>query len=346
MIRRRILYVTLVLLAPLTGCHRDTVVAPLPAAQVQMSRLHEGTMWHLSNDGVLYREVQNGKGWVYHDTVYDVKEVAAAYELKGDTTFRVAPDRDQKYAVLRNFQENFDDLPIGQSGLVKLIGPERAVWGSITLQSPQAPEVKDYVQLRNKLVRGETDFLDARIEVSQEQRVSGKKSLRCEAPPRTSSMITCKASLSSPLVYFKQDDDFWFEAYYYVAGALPLTLADLESEFVREHAGIRLRFYEGNQLGVELKALSKPQYRQKSGTAIEFPRDRWVKVKLHLSLKMSDGLIEVWQDDVKIVETKGDTLPFPSAIYNSLEIGASAYSELSGVSVVYVDDIRVSDVAF
>jgi hypothetical protein len=335
------------LLLCLAGCHQDTVVAPLPAEQVQLSRQHDGTMWHLSNDGRLYREVQGGKGWVYHDTIFDAKEVSAAYEVQDETTYRVSPDdQSQKYRVLRNFQENFDDLPTGMKGLMNLVGTEREIWGSITLQSPRAPEVKDYVSLRNQLISGSGDFLDARIEVSDEQHRSENQSLRCEAPPRTSSMITCKASLSSPLVYFKQDDDFWFEAYYYVAGALPLTLADLESEFVREHAGIRLRFYEGNQLGVELKALSKPQYRQKSGTAIEFPRARWVKVKLHLSLKMSDGLIEVWQDDVKIVETKGDTLPFPSAIYNSLEIGASAYSELSGVSVVYVDDIRVSDVAF
>lgn len=51
-------------------------------------------------------------------------------------------------------------------------------------------------------------------------------------------MICCKSSLSSPLVYFRKGDDFWFRAFFFAEGSLPTTIMDLECEWIKLHAGI------------------------------------------------------------------------------------------------------------
>lgn len=328
------------------GCSREEHRPALSEKDLQFSVEQDGAKLHLGRDGVLYRESEDPAQWIVVESVYDPKEFHNSYTTIENKVFRIAPDSEKRFEVLREFQENFDDLSVGSGSLKELVSENRLRWGSFTLQSPGAPTVGEYVELRKQLLTSERDFIDARIEVSAAQKRSGEKSLRCEVPPRTSDMITCKSSLSTPLVYFKDGDDFWYEAYYFVEGAFPLTLADLECEFVKNHPGIRLRFYENNQLGVELKALDKPQYKQTTDKPLLFPSNQWVKVRAHFRLSAFEGAVEVWQDDQKIIDTAGSTLPFPEAIYNSLEVGASAYSETEGKSVVYVDDIRVSDHPF
>lgn len=121
-----------------------------------------------------------------------------------------------------------------------------------------------------------------------------------------------------------------------------MTLIDLESEFVQEHPGIRLRIFDDGALGVELKALSKPQYRQAPEKRIAFPKDQWVCVRVHFHLSPTDGKMEIWQDGVKVLDKAGTTLPFRSAIYNSLEIGISAHGNPEDSCTLFVDDIRCS----
>ncbi len=52
--------------------------------------------------------------------------------------------------------------------------------------------------------------------------------------------------------------------------------------------------------------------------------------------------MEVWQDNQKVLDRTGITLPFRSAIYNSLEIGISAHSNPDQKCVLFVDDLRCS----
>ncbi len=58
------------------------------------------------------------------------------------------------------------------------------------------------------------------------------------------------------------------------------------------------------------------------------------------------GTIEIYQDGKRVLNSRGPTLPFATAIYNSLEVGISAYSEEQGTSVIYIDDLRVSTAPF
>ncbi len=62
----------------------------------------------------------------------------------------------------------------------------------------------------------------------------------------------------------------WYRASYYAEGARPLTLMDLECEWIEQHGGIRLYIDEGGLLQAELKALDKPKFKQSPKTAIRF----------------------------------------------------------------------------
>ncbi len=331
------------LLAQCVGCGPGPTISPMPDSQVEVTRRMDGEEFKLASDGNVYRMVDGGKRWSFHAVAYDPVAMANAFVVEGDEVIRVSPDSDKRYRVLRNFTETFEGLGEGVSGLRNLVEETRQRWGSFTLQSSATPTVEQYVELRQKIIAGESDFLDAVVAPTNEQAHSGESSLKCVADVKSGDMITTKSSLSSPLLYFKSGDDFWFEAYYFVQGALPMTLVDLECEFAEQHPGIRLCIFESGQLGVELKALDKPKYRQRAGSQVKFPTERWVRVKAHFGLSITDGVVEVWQEDAKIVNEKGTTLPFRSAIYSSLEVGISAHSFGDRPCTLYVDDVRVSD---
>ena len=75
-----------------------------------------------------------------------------------------------------------------------------------------------------------------------------------------------------------------------------------------------------------------------------FPTGRWVQLRAHLVLTEQDnGVIELWQDGQKIIDTRGKTLVLAHAIYNSIEIGISAYNEQGKTATLYVDDFCISD---
>ena len=331
-----------VLVLSFAGCNREATVTPLSAAHIEVTAHQDGMTFHLADDGNVYREVDGGQAWVYHDTVYDPKTLAEAYRTEDEKVFRYDPETNRQFAVRHAFSESFEDLEPGIEGLKALLGESRELWGSITLQSPKAPEVSDYVGLRTKILKGESSFLDARLEPVDERASSGRMSLRCEAPPRTSKMVTCKSSLLTPLIGFKQGEDFWFEADYWFEEGLPLTIADLECEFVSQHPGIRIRLYDDGALGTELKALHKPQYRQPEDRRTLVPKRQWVTIRVHIHLSTTDGRIEIWQDGKQVLDSEGPTFPFRSAVYSSLEVGITAYSEEQGRCVLFVDQIKVA----
>ncbi len=77
-------------------------------------------------------------------------------------------------------------------------------WSSLTLQSPSAPDVPQYVELRRKIIHEGYDFIDNRIELSGEQEHSSRQSLRFYSVAPSLSMVTSKASISTESVFFKR----------------------------------------------------------------------------------------------------------------------------------------------
>ena len=143
------------------------------------------------------------------------------------------------------------------------------------------------------------------------------------------------------MICFAKGDDLWFSCWYYAAKGMPFTIVDIENSFFKSAPGPRVIINNGKYVEVELKWADKPKYIQKRGQEIVFPRKKWVNIKVHLMLSdTEDGIIEVWQDGTKIINTKGRTLPTQNSILNRLEVGISASSQNA---VLYVDDMSISD---
>ncbi len=333
--------VSLVVLCLFLGCSEPATTKPVPADEIEFSTSIDGTTWHLGRDGNLYREL-NASAWTLENKVFDPDEIRNSYVTENEVTYRISPDDGRRFATRNEIQESFEDLDEGITGLKQLLDEKRLLWGALTLQSGKTPEVADYVELRRAKLAGERDFADCRVEPSRVQVHGGESSVRFSVPARPDDLITCKASISCPLVYFRNGDDFWFEAAFYIEDSLPMTLVDLETEFVSEHPGIRLRLYPPGTLGAELKALNKPQFRQPNDQAVQFPLNQWVVVKVHYHLSPTDGRIEIWQDGIQVLDSIGPTLPYPSAIYNSLEVGISSHHDSEHGSIVYIDDLKIS----
>jgi len=260
------------------------------------------------------------------------------FELESGVIYRKDSETGQRYSVLRHFGDGFENV----TTINDLIGVERG-WTNFTLQSPEAPTVADYTKLAHQILIGEGDFLDNRVEPSTEQAHSGQQSLRTLAVAPEHSSI-CKASLHSTLLYFVKGDHVWFSAWYYFEKVGEFnTLMDLESTFVRNHPGMRIRLNQG-YLDIELaKWVPNPMYRQPKENRIPFPLGQWVHLEAHFLLSdLENGIVQLWQDDELIIDVRGKTLPFAAAVYDDLEIGLSSHSFGPDAAILYVDDLIIS----
>jgi hypothetical protein len=69
-----------------------------------------------------------------------------------------------------------------------------------------------------------------------------------------------------------------------------------------------------------------------------------VRLRVHLFLsEKSDGVMEVWQDDTKVIDAHGQTLPTAKTIYDRLEVGLTANGSTEHAHTLYVDDVSISN---
>lgn len=299
--------------------------APAPrAAEITIG----GVPYRISKGDAFRRE---GNAWVLATHLYDPDFYAKNYVEKEGRIFRQAEGR--LWEVGRTFRAGFEDA----NSVRDLIG-ERHRWTAFTLQSPRAPTVKDYVALRRAILGGEGDFLDNRLEVGT---FEGRRALKCTSVAKSGPMVCCKSSISTELVHFVKGDDLWYAASYYFAEGMPLSIVDFESSWIDQHPGPRVFIDDGGCAYVELKWADKPKYRQPSEARVPLPRRTWVRLKVHLKLSdAEDGVIEFWQDGVRLIRARGRTLPLADAVLNSLEVGISANAS---AATLYVHDVVLSD---
>jgi hypothetical protein len=328
--------------------NQSSEIDPYDSRRIVKEIMFEGNRHVLTDDGNVFRVVAESSRWTWVDKVFDALEIQRDYQLEQGIQYRVDSDTGNRFATVQEINEGFEALPDHENGLRGLIGIERK-WSEFTLQSSRAPEVSDYVALRTRILKGDGRFLDARVEPSSEEAHSGLTSLRCFCPAKTQGMICSKASLGSGLVYFVASDDLWYEAWYLVrSDSFPFTLVDFEVSHVKSSPGIRLMLFgEGEvEVGMELKSIEKRTYRQPEHSRVAFPKNRWVKITCHIRLDDENGIVQVSQDDQIVVEATGPTLPFSKAIVNSLEVGISAHTRDDQPSLLFVDDLRLSNRPF
>ena len=307
---------------------------PPPGAKPDLELTEGGETYRLYGPRA-YRV--KGDALIPFKQIYDPDFFEKNYAVEGGRISRRGDDG-RLYQVGRRFASGFE----GVEGVRELVGPTHG-WTSLTLQSPKAPTVADYVQLRKRLLNGQGDFLDNRLEVDRTVVHGGKAALRAYCLPPSRGMICAKASIDTELIHFVRGDDFWFSGWYRIEEGRPFTLMDLESTWIEEHPGMRICLDDDRRLYFELKWPPKPKYRQTGPEAASFPLKQWVHVEAHFKLsEKADGIAQLWQDGRKIIDARGQTLPLPVAIYNSLEIGISAHVA-DRPAVVFVDDVAVSD---
>lgn len=314
-------------------------IEPRPESEVEMTLTDSGATYKLYKGDLYQVNSWSGK-WEFVKQYYDPDFYAKNYVERDGRIFRKG-DKDELVPVKKSFTDDFE----GSAKLVDLIGIKRG-WTTCELQSPKAPTVKDYVRLRNRILKGESDFLDNRIEPSGEMVHGGKTALKTVSVPPSRTMVTAKSSLSTELLHFVKGDDVWMSIWCHVPmdSGMPFTVLDLETTWIAEHPGMRIVITDGKYAALQLKAAGHAYYRQEKGKEVSFPKGQWVNLKVHLKLtEKDDGVIEMWQDGQQILDTHGQTLVLARAIYNSFEIGISAYNEQGKSTTLYVDDVSISD---
>lgn len=299
------------------------------------------------NSGNNIKIYSNGEAWILNDETcsfvanyFDPLYIDKNY-LITDSVVYIRTDGGELFKTRNTFLENFETSNSFLDLLATSTADTGKFWTSFVLQSPLAPTVSDYVALRTCILNGTCDFLDNRIELIEDPENAANHILQFTAVAPSANMVTSKCSFESALPYFPQNSDLWFEAKFNVRNNRPFSLVDFENNFFEESPGPRIVF-RNNCLAVENKFGSKINYIQDN--PLEFPIQSWVTVKIHLKFSSaSNGLIQLWQNGNLIINKAGITLPLPNSIQNSLELGISATSTNS---VLWLDDIRISDLEF
>jgi hypothetical protein len=317
-------------------------VIPPNESEVELTVVEKGITYKLYRAALWRVNPRSGK-WVFIEQLYDPDFYAKNYVKRDGVIYRKAA-KGELFPVKRRFSDDFENAKT----LHDLIGLQRR-WTEFVLQSPKAPSVSDYVRLRKRILSGQSGFLDNHVELSSEVVHSGKNALKCysEAPARD--MICAKTFISAELLHFVKGDDVWLSGWFYVpeGSAMPFTVMDLKTTFIKQYPGMRIVIADGKYACYQLKSANHPYYRQPRGKEVSFPVTRWVHLKAHLKLsEKDDGVIELWQNGTKIVDARGQTLPLASSVYNYLEVGITAHSTRPQPATLYVDDVFVSDQPF
>ncbi|MFZ4764770.1 MAG: heparin lyase I family protein [Roseimicrobium sp.] len=176
---------------------------------------------------------------------------------------------------------------------------------------------------------------------------SGRQALKCFASVKRND-VTSKADVLREQLHFIKGDHVWSECWFLLKGgtsAENVFLWDLESSIKWQSPGRRVYLEQGDVIASDLgKWFSSSVFRQPPDRALRFPLDRWVRLRVHLFLsEESDGLMEVWQDDTKVIDAHGQTLPTAKTIYDRLEVGLTANGSTEHAHTLYVDDVSISN---
>lgn len=315
------------------------VIDPPGESEVELTVVEKGVTYKLYRAALWRVNSRSGK-WEFVEQIYDPDFYAKNYVKRDGVIYRKAA-KGELLPVRRRFSEDFENAKT----IRDLIGPQRG-WTEFALWSPKAPTVKDYVQLRQRILSGQSDFLDNRLEITSEVVHSGKSALKAysEAPVRD--MVCAKAYVATELLHFVKGDDVWLSGWFYVpeGSEMPFSVMDLKTTLIKQYPGMRITISGGKYACYQLKSGNHPYYSQPRGKEVPFPVAKWVHLKAHLKLSdKDDGVIELWQDGTKIVDARGQTLPLANSVYNYVEVGITAHSTCPHPVTLYVDDVSLSD---
>ncbi len=185
------------------------------------------------------------------------------------------------------------------------------------------------------------------VEITTEVAHSGRQSLKCFASAKRGN-VTSKADVERGGLPFGKSDHVWSQGWFLLRGGASgeqVFLWDLETSRKWQSPGRRIYLQTGDVLASDLgKWFFAPKFRQPHDRGVPFPQDRWVRLRMHLFLsEKSDGTMEVWQDETKILDARGQTLPTAKTIYDRLQVGLTANGSTKHEHTLYVDDVVISN---
>lgn len=258
-----------------------------------------------------------------------------------DSGIYVQTDEGDLFPITNTFFDDMESYTDLVSMMATSVEDTDKNWNSFTLQSPLAPTIEEYVDLRTCILTGGCDFLDNRVDIVTDPVNAANKVMQCTAVAPSADMVTSKSSIDRTFNYFNQGMDLYFEMRCYIASGMPYSLVDFENDGFDQSPGPRVVIMD-NSLVIENKFGDKKMYY--SDLDIDIPSDAWFTVKVHFRFSnQSDGIIELWQDGNLLISTNGINLPLATSVQNSLEVGVSA-TDIG--AVLLVDDVRLSPTAF
>lgn len=263
--------------------------------------------------------------------------------------------------VTNEFSEDFEDIYSTQ----ELFPDDFSRWHQITLQNNelkilQKPVKNCFINWFECVTTPEKNHL----EITNEKSRRGDQSLKLTAKPTKLSFgQNSSLAIRRHLFDFGEGDDVYFSGWFYLENDLPvgssrftkgLAFAGLRSESVswryRTEPGRFLLFSHNNNIASDLLFwLPKPEiYEQAILEEVSVPFNRWVNIRFHLKLSNSKelGLVQVWQDNKKILYKKGQTLPESGTTYSILELGITKHEDPRNSQTIYLDEIEISDEPF
>jgi hypothetical protein len=255
----------------------------------------------------------------------------------------IRTDDGQLFPTRNRFQDDFEGYSDFLDVFATSILDTSKFWVTFTAQSPDNPEIADYVDLRKCIMDGSCVFSDNKMELIDDPDTEnlGNRLIRFTAVAPKRNMVTSKMSFDSPLPYFVKGMDLWFQAEFNIQGPYPYSLVDFENPFFEGSPGPRIVIEDG-ALALENKFGEKLKFRQTN--PVPLPQNQWFTLKVHLFLDNGNaGRMEVWQNGNQVLNVTAKNLPTFHSIQSSLEVGISATSE---ATTLLLDNFRISDVPF
>ncbi len=204
------------------------------------------------------------------------------------------------------------------------------------------------------------------IAIEKNIRRRGKNSLKFYAAPFAKVWFgDSKAAIRRQLFDFGKGDDVYVSGWFYFKGPVDKRTAELQNLNQSMFLSLRSRngtlrnigepgpglfFSFRNSIGLRydnwLPAMDIVQ--QDLLERVHVPLNEWVKIKMHLKLSdvSSEGLVEIWMNDQKIVGERAATLPTDKMKYSILEVGIGSNLNLDESQTMYVDNLSVSPTRF
>ncbi len=309
--RRRLTLVAVLLAVPLAGM-----------AQEQVS--FDGTLYEIV-DGGIYEVDGDQRSFVAE--LYDPTHLSRSYTEIDGVIHRIDPSDGATYATFDRLLEDFGSV----QDVVSAIGPDTG-WTALTLQSPSAPDVSDYVELWHRMVRGEEGCRDNCVAIAE---VDGEPVLRATAVAAGRRSGVSKASLDTGLLHLTAGETFRFSADFRIDEGMPVSLVDIEASYMMAGPGLRVMLTEEGVPWVQLKWADQPRWMPQE--AVSVPQGVWFNLVFEADLAREGGRVRLWLDDVLLIDAPGQTLPLSYAVLDRMELGITA--AVSGPTTLLVDNV-------